>query len=311
MFNEGCATGVTPYSNSNGNSSTANAGSAISYIPETVWIESSSSGLGAGGGGASAYFSKPSWQVGNGVPSDSSRDVPDVSFNAAAVHDGYLFCSQGSCTNGFRNAAGNLNVVGGTFVAAPTLAGVFALLEQQLGGGTANRIGNANPMIYGLASIDTSAFHDITAGNNNSPCQQGTTNCPNGGTIGYNATPGYDLATGWGSIDVYNFVTKWSSATPTGIPTPTPPKAISSTTVTTAGALCSNSSGSVSLYHRSRQWQRHQHCQPPDWLRPDSSSTTLQSPAPPARRRLAVETQPSRSLPLRSPRAATPSAPSI
>ena len=248
MFNEGSATGATSYWNSNSSSSTANAGSALSYIPETVWNESNSSGLGAGGGGASAYFSKPAWQVGSGVPSDSSRDVPDVSFNAASGHDGYLFCSQGSCTNGFRDSTGSLNVVGGTSVASPTLAGVFALLEQQLGGGTANRIGNANPMIYGLANSTyyNSVFHDITSGNNNSPCQQGTTNCPNGGTIGYNAASGYDLATGWGSLDVYNFVTKWKLATPTGTGVTTG-AAISSTTITTTGALCSNSSGSVAI----------------------------------------------------------------
>jgi subtilase family serine protease len=248
MFNEGSATGTTSYWNSNSSSSTSNAGSAISYIPETVWNESSSSSLGAGGGGVSAYFSKPAWQTGTGVPSDSSRDVPDVSFNAAASHDGYLFCSQGLCANGFRDSSGNLDVVGGTSVAAPTLAGVFALLEQQLGGGTAGRVGNANPMIYGLANSTyyNNVFHDITSGNNDSPCQQGTPNCPNGGNIGYNATTGYDLATGWGSLDVYNFVTKWKLATPTGTGA-TGGSAISSTSVTTTGSLCSNSSGSLAL----------------------------------------------------------------
>ena len=75
-----------------------NGGSALSYIPEQPWNETTASGGltagGAGGGGASAYFSKPAWQVGTGVPSDGSRDVPDISLNAAAVHDGYLVCSQ-------------------------------------------------------------------------------------------------------------------------------------------------------------------------------------------------------------------------
>ncbi len=248
MFNEGSATGTTAYWNSNSSSSTANAGSAISYIPETVWNESTPSSLGGGGGGVSSYFAKPAWQVGSGVPSDSARDVPDVSFNAASAHDGYLFCSQGSCTNGFRNSSGNLNVVGGTSVASPTLAGVFALLEQYLGGGTANRIGNANPMIYGLANSTYygNVFHDITSGNNNSSCQQGTPNCPNGGTIGYSATTGYDLATGWGSLDVYNFVTKWKLVTPTGTGGTTG-SALSSTAVITTGSLCSNSSGSIPL----------------------------------------------------------------
>jgi len=259
MFNEGNATGATQYWNSNSSPSTANAGSAISYIPEIVWNESNSTSLGAGGGGASAYFSKPAWQWSgtgangvNGSPNDSSRDVPDVSFDAASTHDGYLFCSQGLCTNGFRDSSSNLHPIGGTSVAAPTLAGVFALLEQQLGGGNAGRIGNANPMIYGLANSTYygAAFHDIVSGNNNSTCQQGTPNCPSAGmSIGYTAGPGYDLATGWGTLDVYNFVHYWSQVQPAGSGGNggTTGTAISNTTVTTSGQLCSNSSGSIAL----------------------------------------------------------------
>ena len=65
--------------------------SAISYIPEMVWNEYSGfNSIAAGGGGASLYFAKPSWQVGTGVPADSSRDVPDLALNAAAVHEPYL-----------------------------------------------------------------------------------------------------------------------------------------------------------------------------------------------------------------------------
>lgn len=250
MFNEGSATGTTSYWNSNSSSSTNNAGSALSYIPEVVWNESNSTGLSAGGGGASAYFAKPAWQVGAGVPQDNVRDVPDISLNAAASHDGYLFCSQGSCTNGFRNSAGNLNVVGGTSAVAPSLAGIFALLEQQLGGGTAGRLGNINPMVYGLANgqFAGSVFHDITSGNNNSSCQLGTTDCPSGGSIGYSAGTGYDLATGWGSLDVANLAAKWSSATPATGGSSTTGTALSNTTVTTTnnGSTCAVS-GALSL----------------------------------------------------------------
>jgi len=86
-------------------SNASNNSSAKSYIPEVPWNETTASGGldagGAGGGGASGFFSKPAWQVGAGVPNDSSRDIPDVSLNAAAMHDGYVVCSQGSCTNGF------------------------------------------------------------------------------------------------------------------------------------------------------------------------------------------------------------------
>src|SRR6202011_2373163 len=89
-------------------------GSALSYIPEVVWNDTSESianggGLSAGGGGASTFFSKPTWQTGTGVPSDGHRDVPDISLNASSFHDPFLICggadSAGnqSCTRGFRD----------------------------------------------------------------------------------------------------------------------------------------------------------------------------------------------------------------
>ncbi|SNS76896.1 Ig-like domain (group 3) [Granulicella rosea] len=222
MFNEGSATGATSYwSGTNGTT----GGSATGYIPEAVWNETAAdtvllgytSTFAAGGGGASAFFTKPAYQVGTGVPSDSSRDVPDVSLNAAASHDGYLFCSQGLCTNGFRNAAGNLDVVGGTSVATPSFAALLALVEQK----TATKIANANPYIYALANSTYygNVFHDVTVGNNSNPCTAGTVNCPGGGSIGYNATAGYDLATGWGSVDATNLVNYWSQIVPIGTST--------------------------------------------------------------------------------------------
>ena len=210
MFNEGSG---TYFNATNGNY----LGSAISYIPETVWNESTSSSasLAASGGGASAFFVKPAFQTGTGVPNDSSRDVPDLALSSAASHDGYLICAPGYCLDGYRDASGFVDVIGGTSVASPTFAGMLALLEQKIQA----RIGNANPVIYGLANstYSTSVFHDITSGNNGSPCTAGTPNCPNGGTIGYSAGTGYDLATGWGSVDAYNLVTDWLLATPTGV----------------------------------------------------------------------------------------------
>ena len=192
-------------------------GSALSYIPEEVWNDTSESianggGLAAGGGGASVYFSKPSWQTASGVPNDGHRDVPDVSLTASPFHDGYLLCdgtagtgNQG-CTNGFRDSQNYLDVVGGTSAGAPTFAGVLALINQA----TASKgLGNVNPTIYSLVGSAPSAFHDITSGDNKVPCMQGTTDCLNGGTIGYSAGTGYDQASGLGSLDVYYLVTNW------------------------------------------------------------------------------------------------------
>ncbi len=71
-------------------------------------------------------------------------------------------------------------------------------------------LGNINPALYRLAQNTTNVFHDITQGNNMVPCAQGSPNCTTG-TLGFAAGPGYDQATGLGSLDVFNFITQWKS----------------------------------------------------------------------------------------------------
>ncbi|MDR3672681.1 MAG: S53 family peptidase [Holophaga sp.] len=156
--------------------------SAKSYIPEAAWNESGSLLLGRGiwatGGGPSPAHAKPEWQKAPGVPADGCRDIPDVSL-AAAMANGYLV-----------QTGGWPSVVGGTSCAAPALAGIMALVVQ-----TAGRQGNLNPLLYRLATAQhagtgAKVFHDVVQGNNDVP-----------GTPGYACTPGYDLATGLGSVD--------------------------------------------------------------------------------------------------------------
>ena len=245
------------WNGSNSNNGTNQYTSSVkSYIPESSWNETNAStGLtagGAGGGGASAYFSKPAWQAGTGVPADGSRDVPDFSLNAGAIHDGTIVCSQGDCTNGFADSTGFIDVFGGTSVAAPSFAGMLALVEQKQGGG---RLGNIGPNLYGLAGV-ANVFHDITSGNNSVYCIQGTPNCSNGGPIGYNAGVGYDQATGLGSVDAANFVNNWTMGVPIGAsggPTAQCTSGTQSivcttmTTITTSAALCGITSGSLPL----------------------------------------------------------------
>ncbi|MGB6991537.1 MAG: S53 family peptidase [Candidatus Sulfotelmatobacter sp.] len=165
--------------------------SALSYIPEIFWNASGPDyGLWASGGGASAVYAKPSWQAGTGVPADGKRDVPDVALSSAG-HDGYLI---------YQN--GELYVVGGTSAASPSFAGVMALVVQN----TAARQGNASVAFYSLASKQraggASVFHDTTIGNNSVP-----------GQAGFNATVGYDQATGLGSINGSILVNHWADAT--------------------------------------------------------------------------------------------------
>jgi hypothetical protein len=207
----------------------SNNSSALSYIPEITWNDTAASGtLSAGGGGRSNYFSKPSWQTGAGVPSDGARDLPDISLNASSGHDGYLICSVGNCVNGFRSSNGSLLVVGGTSAGAPAFAGVVALINQ-----LSNSIqGNVNPKLYASAATSPAAFHDITSGGNQVPCQAGTPNCPSSGSIGYSAGLGYDQASGLGSLDVANLLSAWVPGATTSTPPPSgsnPPSAPPST----------------------------------------------------------------------------------
>ncbi|GAC1581973.1 MAG: peptidase S8 [Candidatus Dormibacteria bacterium] len=123
---------------------------------ETAW-----SGAGSG---CSAYITRPSWQTDAGC---SRRSVADVSAVAdpntgVAVYDTFR--------------AGGWLVFGGTSVAAPVIAGVYALA------------GNASTITPSFPYANASALFDVTSGSN------GT--C---GTYLCNAGPGFDGPTGLGT----------------------------------------------------------------------------------------------------------------
>ena len=121
------------------------------------------------------------------MPADGHRDVPDVSLTAS-THDAYLFCLNGQ-----------LYLVGGTSASTPAFAGLMSLVVQHTG----SRQGNINPALYGLATSQgnggAAVFHDTTTGNNSVP-----------GVTGFSAGPGYDLASGLGSVDAFVLVNHWS-----------------------------------------------------------------------------------------------------
>ena len=179
----------------------ANHASALSYIPEVAWNDSTTGSLSSSGGGASRFFDKPSWQTAAGVPADSVRDVPDVAMPGSPAHSAYLFYT-----------GGKLGSVGGTSAGAPVFAGIAALLNHYL---VSNRLqpaaglGNMNPRFYSLAAASPGAFHDVTSGNNIvTPCSSRARLCT-ADPIGYTAGPGYDQVTGLGSVDAYNMITAW------------------------------------------------------------------------------------------------------
>jgi len=186
----------------------AQMASALGYIPEVVWNESSTaggSGLYAGGGGSSLMWNRGSWQTGAGVPTGTARLTPDISLSAAG-HDGYVIEQEGG-----------LYLVGGTSAATPSFAGLMAIVNQY------THTGNGNPVskLYALAASAPGVFHDITAGSNAVACAAGSPNCSTaaapagtGKMTGYNAGSGYDLATGLGTVDANALVTNWSGTPP-------------------------------------------------------------------------------------------------
>jgi hypothetical protein len=194
---------------------------ASAYVPESTWNDFDNPEDGrplAGGGGVSINFTKPAWQTGPGVPADGARDVPDVSL-VAGDDLAYMVCETdagGNCAQG--DAIGLI----GTSLSNQVWAGIQALVNQQnneVGGA-----GNPNPTYYRLAAESSSPFHDITVGNTDVPdnCDVFVPICyPGSGMVGYQTTPGYDLATGLGSVDVNKLVTGWLPATGSGAATVT------------------------------------------------------------------------------------------
>lgn len=178
---------------------------ALSYIPEVAWNDPPTSKIHASGGGASTLNAKPTWQAGPGVVADGTRDVPDLALAASPSRNGYVYCTNGGCTNGFLSATSTLSIVGGTSAGSPAFAGILALVVQKLG-----PQGNINPDLYVLAQSAPEAFHDVVSGNNIVSCTAGSTGCGSG-SFGYSTTAGYDQVTGLGSVDAARLADRWTT----------------------------------------------------------------------------------------------------
>jgi subtilase family serine protease len=191
-------------------------------------------------GSTCAGYAEPSWQKGMpGMAMNGVRNLPDVSIFAGGSvwRHSYVICAtdQGGCVHGWH----------GTSFGAPIMAGVQALVDQYL----AVSVGNPNTVYYRLAAAEyatgtqlaacnstgsagvssSCVFHDVTVGSIDAPCIAGTPNCyaPSGAigvltsvvpltpplsqTTTYQATSGWDFATGLGSVDVYNLLVQWKA----------------------------------------------------------------------------------------------------
>ena len=148
----------------------------------TVWND----GSGASGGGESAVFPRPAFQNSvRGVVGDH-RGTPDISMSAAVNGGCWVYES-------FAARGAGWELFGGTSEATPIFAGIVALADQVAG----HRLGLLNPALYQLGALSQASHFslrtgivDVTSGNNSF-----------GGVTGFNAGAGYDLASGWGTID--------------------------------------------------------------------------------------------------------------
>jgi hypothetical protein len=202
---------------------------------------------------------KPSYQTGLGdsardLPDVSlfSSDGQNKSFYIVCQQDQDISGDTGCDLTKFTATPPfhDFQAVGGTSAATPTFAGIIALVNQELAtaGNPTPRQGNANYVLYGLAKTAGNVcassaaappagcvFNDVAKGNISVACVGGSANCSNtstaanqigalatakgGSTPAFNATAGYDLATGLGSVNVANLLTKWTAPTLIGTTT--------------------------------------------------------------------------------------------
>jgi uncharacterized protein (TIGR03437 family) len=184
--------------------------------------------------GTCAGYPKPAWQSISGNPADGVRDLPDVALFASNGFWGhyYVVClsSSVSCTDAPSQWPG----FGGTSISAPIMAGIQALMNQAAGLAS---VGNPDPVYYALGQNEfstpqgqaacsstagpasTCSFNDIVEGDNALPCA-GAFNCYlDGEALGilstsntsyapaYAAGPGWDFATGIGSVNASTLLT--------------------------------------------------------------------------------------------------------
>lgn len=165
-------------------------GSGNRIAPDQVWNDGSAL---ASGGGQSTVFSRPAYQAGITAISGNRRGVPDLAMSAAcASHSVDVFAS-------FMSKGGGWSAICGTSEATPLLAGVITLVGQVVG----HPVGLINPYLYQMAAARDKGIVDITRGSNTVGFAQGGKNFT---VQGWAAVPGYDLASGLGTINAHWFV---------------------------------------------------------------------------------------------------------
>jgi subtilase family serine protease len=118
--------------------------------------------------------------------------VPDISMSAACNGAVDIYQSFGGQPAGWYPTCG-------TSEATPLFAGVVALADQVAG----HPLGLINPALYEMSAARLPGIVDVTTGNNTVSFSQGG----HAYTVqGYSAQPGYDMASGVGTVNAARFV---------------------------------------------------------------------------------------------------------
>jgi subtilase family serine protease len=157
--------------------------------PDQAWNDPG--GL-AGGGGKSEYFTLPSYQSGQLDMLGNERGEPDISLSAACSHPVDMYQSFGGQAPGWYTACG-------TSEAAPLFSGIVALADQLAG----HPLGPINRYLYQMSAGHARGIVDVVRGNNTVMFSQDRGKCT---VYGWAAAPGYDLASGVGTVDAARFV---------------------------------------------------------------------------------------------------------
>ena len=172
------------------------------YGSEVVWDDAG--GGGATGGGLSALYNEPTYQ--KTVPNQAAifqgkRGIPDLAFPAESNYALYATGTALPLDMGQVNPKWKgWTIIGGTSASSPCWAGIIAIadqMSQQMGG---QSLGFIHPALY---SLQGKGMHDITSGNNNYDIMIGNKHAV---VQGYQAMPGYDLVSGWGTPIADQFI---------------------------------------------------------------------------------------------------------
>lgn len=166
-------------------------GSGSVIKSEVVWSQSQpatpQNGAGATGGGVSEIYAVPDYQLQAGLnptsvnSGNTGRGVPDVAAMAGTTYK-------------ISIAGGPLQGVHGDSATGPLWAALIAIINQAIG----TRVGFLNPILYTYGVGNSDAFRDIQSGSNQYRYQASA----NSGIVtvpGYEAGPGWDACTGYGS----------------------------------------------------------------------------------------------------------------